>query len=123
MDDKPDFNHWTFQEIVDSPLTFQEIEAQWDEETAINAGIARDPDSPEWTEEDFTRARPAVEVDGLLVKLTRRPRGKQKLPTKERITIRIDADLVEHYRATGPGWQSRINKILRQAAFGAADNQ
>ena len=95
-----------------------------DEEDAdINAQILEDPDDFELDDQWFQRARPAVEVHPQLVKLTRRPRGKQKLPTKERITIRIDADLVEHFRATGPGWQSRINKILRQAAFGAADNQ
>jgi uncharacterized protein (DUF4415 family) len=33
-----------------------------EEDAAINAGIAADPDSPEWTEEDFARARPASEV-------------------------------------------------------------
>jgi uncharacterized protein (DUF4415 family) len=30
--------------------------------------------------------------------------------------LRIDADVVEHFRATGPGWQTRINDTLRRAA-------
>ena len=47
----------TFQEIAASDMTFSEIEAEYGEETAINAGIARDPDTWEWTEEDFARAR------------------------------------------------------------------
>ena len=46
-----------------SNLTFDEIEAEYGEETAINVGIAQDPDAPEWTEEDWARARPAIEVD------------------------------------------------------------
>ena len=46
----------TFQEIVASDMTFSQIEAEYGEETAINSGIARDPDTWEWTDEDFARA-------------------------------------------------------------------
>jgi hypothetical protein len=43
--------------------------------------------------------------------------GRPKTETpKEAVNIRLDADLVAHYRATGPGWQSRINEALRRAA-------
>lgn len=41
-------------------------------------------------------------------------RGPQKAPTKERIGLRLDSEVVTHFRATGPGWQSRINDILRE---------
>ncbi|CAI8411818.1 MAG: hypothetical protein CNE91_04045 [SAR116 cluster bacterium MED-G04] len=44
-------------------------------------------------------------------------RGRPPMPdgaTKERITIRLDRDLVEHYRASGRGWQSMINSDLRK---------
>ena len=47
----------TFKEIVASDMTFSQIEAEYGEETAINSGIARDPDTWEWTDEDFARAR------------------------------------------------------------------
>ena len=47
----------TFQEIVASDMTYSEIEAEYGEETAINSGIARDPDTWMWTDEDFARAR------------------------------------------------------------------
>ena len=47
----------TFQEIVASDMTFSQIEAEYGEETAINSGIARDPDTWMWTDEDFARAR------------------------------------------------------------------
>lgn len=39
-------------------------------------------------------------------------RGPQKAPVKDRVGLRLDHDVVEHFRATGPGWQSRINDIL-----------
>ena len=48
----------SFKEIAASDMTFAEIEAEYGEETAINSGIARDPDTWEWTDEDFARARP-----------------------------------------------------------------
>ena len=47
----------TFKEIVASDMTYSQIEAEYGEETAINSGIARDPDTWEWTDEDFARAR------------------------------------------------------------------
>jgi uncharacterized protein (DUF4415 family) len=48
-------------------------------------------------------------------KLIRKGRPKVEAPKKP-VNIRLDADLVAHYRATGPGWQSRINEALRKAA-------
>ena len=41
-------------------------------------------------------------------------RGPQKTPVKDRVGLRLDHDVVEHFRATGPGWQSRINDILAE---------
>ena len=43
-------------------------------------------------------------------------RGPQRKPTKKATSIRLDADVVDHFRAQGRGWQSRINKALRKAA-------
>lgn len=40
-------------------------------------------------------------------------RGPQKSPTKERITIRLSRDVVETFRATGDGWQSRVDSALQ----------
>ena len=40
-------------------------------------------------------------------------RGPQKAPTKERITIRLSRDVVERFRATGDGWQSRVDAALQ----------
>ncbi len=45
-----------------------------------------------------------------------RRRGPQRTPTKERITIRLSREVLDHYRATGRGWQARIDETLRRAA-------
>ena len=89
-----------------------------EEEVEIQRQITLDPDSPEWTDEDWEQARPALECDPELVEWSRRARGKQKAPTKELISIRLDADLAAHFRSSGKGWQSRINDTLRKAVFG-----
>lgn len=44
----------------------------------------------------------------------RRGRGRPKLASpKEQINIRLDSDVLERLRADGPGWQTKINEILR----------
>ena len=91
------------------------------EEARIRTGIEADPDTLELDDEWFAKARPASETHPHIVERYRRRRGKQRTPTKEHVSIRLDADLVAHFRASGPGWQSRLNDILRQAVFGHPD--
>ena len=79
-----------FDEIVESPLSFDQIAEKYGEETAIRVGIARYPDTvgtDEYWSEYWSRARPAAEVVPHIVERWRRAKsGKQKLGTKERIT-------------------------------------
>ena len=89
-----------------------------EDDAAINAGIAADPDTQELDDAWFARAQPASVVDAELVERVRRGRGRQKAPTKEQVTIRLDADITAHFRAGGPGWQARLNDTLRRAVFG-----
>jgi uncharacterized protein (DUF4415 family) len=72
-----------------------------------------DPDeAPELTDEWFDSAD--IHRDGVLI---RRGRGRPKVATpKQQITLRLDADIIERFRATGPGWQARINEALRKAS-------
>ena len=42
-------------------------------------------------------------------------RGPQKTPTKQQVTLRLDRDVLQRFRATGAGWQGRINEALRKA--------
>jgi uncharacterized protein (DUF4415 family) len=90
-----------------------------EEEAAIQKGIEADPDTWEVTEQDWARMRPAREVHPEIVAEYLRTRGKQKRPTKVLVSLRLERDLVEHLRASGPGWQSRANDMLRKAVLGS----
>ncbi len=79
--------------------------ADWDEVS----------DSPEATAEELAEAKPFAEVFPELAEKMRRARGPQKAPTKVSVTLRLDSDVVERFRASGKGWQSRINDILKHA--------
>ena len=73
-----------------------------------------DDDNPEWTKADFARARSAG--NGLppeVLAAFPRVRGRQKAPTKDQVTLRLDSDVIAHFREEGPGWQTRINTALR----------
>ena len=69
----------SFEQLTASAMTFEEIEAEYGEETAINVGIARDPDAPELDDEWVKRARPAIEVAPDLVERYLRAQDKQKV--------------------------------------------
>ncbi len=90
------------------------------EEAEVQRMIASDPDAPEATEEELAQAKPFRETFPDLGKSIDREiarRGRPKVEnTKTPVTIRLDPDVVEHYKATGKGWQSRINEDLRKTA-------
>ena len=90
-----------------------------DETAAINAGIASDVDARELGSEWHKGAKPASEtfapeVFAALVAM-KRLRGRPKADaTKVLTAIRLDADLLATFKATGKGWQTRMNAALRQ---------
>ena len=71
-----------------------------EEETAIEAGIEADPETHA-PDEDEARA-------------LRRPGRPPMDVTKERITIRLSPEVVEAFRATGKGWQTRMDGALKE---------
>lgn len=91
-----------------------------EEEAAINAGIAADPDSRELDAEWFANAKPASEVlpqifGEKVAKEMLKPRGRPRVEfPKERINIRLSHEVVEHFKSAGVGWQTRIDTALRQ---------
>ena len=89
------------------------------EETKINRGIQNDPDTFEASDEEFAVAKPAREVLPSMIyeeviRRRRGQRGPQKAPLKEQVTLRLDRDILSHYRAMGKKWQARINRDLRR---------
>ena len=77
-------------------------------------GAPFDDDNPEWTAAMFAKARPAEAVlPPEVLAAFKRPRGRPaKAAPKVRVAVRLDPDVVAHFRATGPGWQTRINDAL-----------
>ena len=69
------------------------------EDAAIAAGIAQDPDTYE---------PPAHELG--MMRRPGRPLGSGK---KQQITLRLDSDVVDKFKASGIGWQTRINDALK----------
>lgn len=88
-----------------------------EEEADIQRQIAANPDAPEATDEDFARRMTAEEAlpAGFLAAVRKRgQRGPGKREPKAIVTIRLDPDVIEAYKADGDGWQSRINDDLRK---------
>jgi uncharacterized protein (DUF4415 family) len=74
------------------------------------SGLDPNDDAPELTEEWF--ARGALYVNGKLIRRGR-PLGSG---TRELVSLRIDKQALAAFKATGPGWQVRINEILKRSA-------
>ena len=68
------------------------------EDAAINAGIALDPDTYELGAAEFKQLRRG------------RPLGSG---TKAQITLRIDVEVLDKFKASGDGWQTRMNDVLK----------
>lgn len=73
------------------------------EDKAIAVAIASDPDAAP----DLSRG-----ITGLRL-LPGRPKAAR---TKKAVSIRLDEDVLAYFRKSGPGWQSRINLVLRRSA-------
>jgi len=76
---------------------------------------------PELTDEWFAKATPSIggrvvgkaEFRKAVARVIGRPRLEHP---KQAINLRLDADVVAHFRGLGRGWQTRINETLRRAA-------
>lgn len=70
-----------------------------EEDVAINAGIAADPDTYELGAQEFAQLR--------------RPGRPLGSGVKTQVTLRLDTEVVEKFKASGDGWQTRINEALK----------
>jgi uncharacterized protein (DUF4415 family) len=81
------------------PATSRKSRTDWKRVDTLEDRKIDFSDTPELTQEMFARA---------VVR-----RGLKPLPEKKQLTIRIDSDVLEWYRRQGPGYQTRINALLR----------
>ena len=77
---------------------------------------SNDPDEAcEWADDVWERAE--ISVGGKVIRpaagtLTRRGRPPMGEEAKQQVTLRLPRDVIEHFRAGGKGWQSRISDLL-----------
>ena len=77
-------------------------------------------DNPEWTAEMIAKARPAKEVlpkvfGARAAAAMLKPRGRPKsAQAKVAISLRLSPDTLARWKATGPGWQTRMANVLRE---------
>lgn len=73
-------------------------------------------DNPELTEGELKELRPFREVFPELAASIDRKLGRPKAENpKKAISLRLDAEVIERFKAGGDGWQSRMNEALRKA--------
>lgn len=78
-------------------------------------------ENPEWTTEMIARARPAKEVlpkifGARTAAAMLKPRGRPKSPeSKVAISLRLPPETLARWKATGPGWQTRMANVLRES--------
>ncbi len=72
------------------------------EDAAITAATMSDPDAVPFTDAEWAQVKPLVRRG--------RPLGSG---IKTQITLRLDVDVVDKFRASGEGWQTRINDALK----------
>jgi uncharacterized protein (DUF4415 family) len=76
-----------------------------------------DAENPEWTPEDMRKAKPASEAlpeivgENTAKEMLRR--GKSDAPKRD-VTIPLDEDVLRQFEALGPGWEGKINEVLRE---------
>ena len=74
-----------------------------------------DDDNPEWTRQDFAKARPIGDFPELAAAFPKSKGGRPRGSNKQAVSLRLDRDVIAKFKATGAGWQSRINEVLRRA--------
>ena len=82
----------------------------------MNKKTKQDPEDFEWTTAELKSSKKFNTLPkSLQEKLaSRKPRGPQAGPTKVSTTIRLSSDVIQSFRATGTGWQTKIDLALKQ---------
>jgi len=103
--------------------SFPTTDAEWDSliadapDAVDDQECPYDPNDPEavaafWKNAVITKGGGPAAVREALEKRRQGERGPQKTPTKIPVTIRLDQHVLEHFKASGKGWQTRLNQAL-----------
>jgi uncharacterized protein (DUF4415 family) len=85
------------------------------EDRAITEAALTDRDARPLDEKRLARVQPASTADAADLSRRVRGRGRPTLDAPKRlVSLRLDPEVIDRFRATGPGWQSRINEVLRE---------
>jgi len=86
------------------------------EEAEIQRQIAADPDDAEVTDEQATQRMTFGEAFPDLAESIKRSRGRPAMDNpKQPISLRLSPDVIKAYKATGKGWQARMDEALRKS--------
>lgn len=76
--------------------------------------IDQDGEVRELSKEDLANAVPFTQLpESLRNNLSTRKRGPQKAPTKQLVSVRFSTEVIERFRASGQGWQTRMDDALQ----------
>ncbi len=95
-------------------------ETDWERVLAVkeNAPIPYEPEDGPYDPNDAEATRAWFAQADLIRNGTvvrRGKRGPQKAPTKKLVSLRLSAEVIDHFKATGPGWQTRIDGALLES--------
>jgi uncharacterized protein (DUF4415 family) len=76
-----------------------------EEDAAIARGVASDPEA-------------APDMSAPVAGIVRRPGRPPMANPKVSVTLRLDRDVIDRFKATGQGWQTRINAVLKKSKIG-----
>lgn len=82
-----------------------------EEDVAITVDAMADPDTKPYTDEEWEAAKPTMRLGGK--SLGGRPKSLEKM---EPVTLRLKPSVAAYWRATGKGWQTRLQQVIEQYA-------
>jgi uncharacterized protein (DUF4415 family) len=95
-------------------------QTDWDRVLAFNEGdrLPYEPGDGPYDPNDAEAARAGLAQADLIRhgKVVRRgKRGPQKAPTKKLVSLRLSPEVIDHFKSSGPGWQTRIDSTLLES--------
>ena len=107
---------------LDTNIFCNYIKRMTEKERNTKLALSEDDEPVEWTDEMFDRAQ--ISIGGVVIReatgtLTKRGRPPVGDAPKQQVTLRLPRHVLEHFKAGGAGWQTRIGRALEAHVTGA----